>query len=98
MKLRGGASAPFERQRQLIERQVGHLTRLVDDLLDVSRIARGKLELKKQPIDIGPVVARAIEIASPLFELRRHTLTLTGPDSPIWVNGDEHRLTQVGLS
>jgi len=95
MKLRGGASGPFERERQLIERQVGHLTRLVDDLLDVSRIARGKLDLKKQPIDIGSVVAKAIEIASPLFELRRHTLTVTVPEGPLFMNGDEHRLTQV---
>ena len=69
MRLRG--SDRTERQRAIIERQVKHLTRLVDDLLDVSRITRGKVELHRRAIELSEAVARAIEIASPLVEQRR---------------------------
>ena len=69
MKLRGEAGS--ERERTVIERQVSHLTRLVDDLLDVSRIARGRVELKTEIVEMAEVVAKAIEMASPLIEQRR---------------------------
>ena len=72
MKLRGDDAS--QRERTVIERQVTHLTRLVDDLLDVSRIARGKVELKEEIVELGEIVARAIEISSPLLEQRTHTL------------------------
>jgi signal transduction histidine kinase len=85
----------FVRERQVIERQVHHLVRLVDDLLDVSRVARGKLQLKRRPIEIATVVAKAVELASPVIEDRRHRLSLAVPAAGLVVRGDEVRLTQV---
>lgn len=93
MRLRGDTSN--EKERALIERQVTHLTRLVDDLLDVSRIARGKVELKMHRQELGEIVTRAIEVASPLFEQRRHTLEIDLPREGFVVDGDEGRLTQI---
>jgi PAS domain S-box-containing protein len=93
MKLRG--SEEFERERTVIERQVNHLTRLVDDLLDVSRIARGKVELKAELVEMAEVVAKAIEMASPLLEQRTHTLTVDVPSRGLAVFGDLTRLGQV---
>ena len=92
MKLRGGGG--LERERAVIERQVSHLTRLVDDLLDVSRIARGKVELKEELVDIADVVAKAIEVATPLLDQRTHVLDVDVPPR-LWVRGDAIRLTQV---
>jgi PAS domain S-box-containing protein len=93
MKLRGDDSSL--RERVVIERQVTHLTRLVDDLLDVSRIARGKVELKTALIELPEIVARAIEVASPLLEQRTQTLTIEAPRSGLLVDGDSARLTQI---
>ena len=91
MKLRGGG---LERERTVIERQVSHLMRLVDDLLDVSRIARGNVELKEELVEIGEVVAKAIEMATPLIDQRTHALDLDVPRR-LWVRGDAIRLNQV---
>jgi signal transduction histidine kinase len=63
----------------VIERQVTHLTRLVDDLLDVSRIARGQVELKADLVEMSEIVANAIEMASPSLEQRNHTLAVQVP-------------------
>ncbi|MEO7271102.1 MAG: ATP-binding protein [Vicinamibacterales bacterium] len=93
MKLRGDRT--FERERTVIARQVTHLTRLVDDLLDVSRIARGKVTLAMEPVPIAEVVARAIEIASPLLEQGAHTLTVDVAQTGLTVFGDPARLAQV---
>jgi len=93
MKLRGDTAS--ERERTVIERQVGHLTRLVDDLLDVSRIARGKVELKMEDVEIAEIVSRAIEISSVLFEQRGQSLTVSVPQSGLRVHGDTARLAQV---
>jgi PAS domain S-box-containing protein len=93
MKLRGDVGA--ERERTVIERQVKHLTRLVDDLLDVSRIARGKVTLTLEVVEIVEVVMRAVEIASPLFEERSQTLSLDVPRTGLPVEGDVARLAQV---
>ncbi|HEY2748682.1 MAG TPA: ATP-binding protein [Polyangia bacterium] len=94
MKLRGG-SERFAKEQQIIERQVQHMVRLVDDLLDVSRITKGKIELRRQRLDLCGVVAKAIEIASPLLEQRRHHFNVDVPAEPIFVDGDEARLAQV---
>jgi signal transduction histidine kinase len=83
------------KERTIIERQVQHLVRLVDDLLDVSRITRGKIELKRRPVRLADVVAHAIEMTSPLLEERRHRLRVTVPRRGLIVDGDEHRLAQV---
>ena len=93
MRLRGDGSA--ERERTVIERQVKHLTRLVDDLLDVSRIVRGKVELKRERVNISDVIAKGIELASPLIEQRRHTLDVQVPRQGLSVDGDSLRLAQV---
>ncbi len=93
MKLQGPEES--ERARTIIERQVNHLTRLVDDLLDVSRIARGKVELRTEVVEMAEVVAKAIEMASPLIEQRAHKLTVDMPRRGLCVNGDPVRLSQV---
>jgi len=83
------------RERQVIDRQVTHLVKLVDDLLDVSRITRGKIELDREPIELGAVIALALEIASPLLEQRLHHLDLQVPREGLVVNADPDRLAQV---
>jgi PAS domain S-box-containing protein len=93
--MRERADETSERERTIIERQVSHLTRLVDDLLDVSRIARGKIELKRERVEIAEVVASAIEVASPLFEQRAHALDLDVAREGLAVDCDAARLVQV---
>jgi len=92
MKLRGGDA--LERERTVIERQVKHVVRLVDDLLDVSRITRGKVELRKEPVSVAEIVGKAIEMASPLLEERQHELEVAVPPE-LKVYGDVARLSQV---
>jgi PAS domain S-box-containing protein len=84
-----------ERERAVIERQVHHLVRLIDDLLDVSRITGGKIELKKERIEASEIIARAVETASPLLEEKQHQLLVNVPRSGLAVNGDATRLAQV---
>ncbi len=81
--------------REVIERQVAQLTRLVDDLLDVSRITQGKIKLRLEPLDIVTIVHRAIETSQPLIDSQRHRLNVTVTPLPIQVLGDPARLTQV---
>ena len=84
-----------KRAEMIIERQVNHLARLVDDLLDVSRISRGKVDLQLEALEIAEVVAKAIEMVTPLIEERRHDLTVQVPPTGLTVNGDATRLSQV---
>jgi PAS domain S-box-containing protein len=93
MQLRGDVATP--REREVIIRQVQHLARLVDDLLDVSRVARGKIKLSKRPLELATVVAQAVEATAPLFEQRRHRLELAVPVDGLLVDADEVRLVQV---
>lgn len=79
----------------IIERQVKHMSRLLDDLLDVSRITRGKLVLRRSPVDLAAVVAAAQEPARPLMEERRHTLMVKLPQEPVRLVSDPVRLAQV---
>jgi signal transduction histidine kinase/CheY-like chemotaxis protein len=81
--------------RELIDRQVGHLTRLVDDLLDVSRIAQGKMQLKTEVVELANVVARALETSQPLIDARRHELSVALPSVPVRLEADPVRLAQV---
>jgi PAS domain S-box-containing protein len=91
-----GSSEPnLERCRAVIERQVNHMTRLVDDLLDVSRITRGKIQLEHQPVELANVVTRAVEASRPLIDPRRQQLSVVLPDEPLQVEGDATRLAQV---
>ena len=93
MRLRGGDYA--EKERAVIERQTNHLVALVDDLLDVSRVAEGKIELRRKPVEIADVVARAIETASPLIEQKRHVLEIDVPATGLAVMADAGRCAQA---
>jgi|KBSSwiStaDraftv2_1062776.scaffolds.fasta_scaffold54201_3 signal transduction histidine kinase len=81
--------------REVIERQAIQLTRLVDDLLDVSRITLGKIKLRPERLDIATAIAGAVELSRPLIESHRHEFSITMPEQPIALNGDLARLTQV---
>jgi signal transduction histidine kinase len=83
------------RAREVIERQVQHLVRLIDDLLDVSRITRGMITLQRERVLIDSVVARAVETARPVIDARQHELTLEFPDELLTVDGDQTRLVQI---
>jgi PAS domain S-box-containing protein len=95
MRLRNVDDPALVRCRDVIERQVKQLTRLVDDLLDISRISRGRVELRKEVIDLATVVRRALETTRPLIEERRHQLTVSLPPEPVWLEADATRLEQV---
>ncbi|MFL6660760.1 MAG: ATP-binding protein [Rhizobacter sp.] len=86
------ANAP---ERRIIERQVAHLARLVDDLLDVSRIASGKVKLNLERLDLRDVLAQALELAQPALQGRQRTPDIVVPGQPVWVMGDASRLAQV---
>ena len=91
MRLRGALSP----EHKVIERQVGHLTRLVDDLLDVSRITRGKIELDTHPRETIEIIDRAMEIAAPLLDQRRHDVRIDVSRHGLGVDADIDRLAQV---
>jgi PAS domain S-box-containing protein len=92
LKLRGIDDAAEE--RGVIERQVQHLVSLVDDLLDVSRITRGRVDLRRERVELATVVTRALEIAAPLIDQQRHSLHVDVP-AGLFVHGDAGRLSQV---
>src|SRR5206468_1274991 len=93
MKFRGGSE--ITRELGVMERQAHHLVRLVEDLLDVSRIARGKVTLSREHVEVGEVIAAAIEIASPLIETARHRLVTNVPKQGLVVDADRSRMAQV---
>jgi PAS domain S-box-containing protein len=93
MQMRGDVATP--REREVIIRQAQHLVRLVDDLLDVSRVARGKVTLTKKPIELSVVVMKAVEATASAFEERHHYLNLSVAELGLPVDADEVRLTQV---
>ena len=79
----------------MMERQVNHMVRLVDDLLEVSRITRGKIELRKELVEVAAIVRGAVETSRPLIEAAGHQLALSIPPEPLTLDGDPVRLTQV---
>ena len=83
------------RARQVLDRQVTHMVRIVDDLLDVSRITQGKVELRKEPVQLDAIVSAAVEFCRPAIDAANHTLTVSLPDEPIVLLADSVRLTQV---
>ena len=95
MQLESLASPVLRNCRDVIDRQLTHVTRLVDDLLDVGRLSTGKIKLRKELLRLGDVVARGVEIARPIIASRRHTLTIEQSDEPLYVHGDSTRLSQV---
>jgi signal transduction histidine kinase/ActR/RegA family two-component response regulator len=88
-------SSVVKRAQTIIERQLSQMVRLVDDLLDVSRITSGKLTIRKEPVQLGDVVQSAVDTARPLLDDRRHTLTVRLPAEPIYLQADSVRLSQV---
>jgi PAS domain S-box-containing protein len=91
----GAASPGASELPAMIGRQIRHLSRLVDDLLDVSRFNRGRIELRKETIDLRRAVEGAVETARPLIEQRRHALDVALPAEPLWIEADLTRIEQV---
>jgi PAS domain S-box-containing protein len=94
MRTQGATEADVRRSREVIDRQVRHLSRLVDDLLDVSRISRNKLEIRSSRIDLAEAIGAAVEATMPLLEECGHTIEVSLPSS-LPMDGDSVRLTQV---
>ncbi|KFA93269.1 ATP-binding protein [Archangium violaceum] len=92
LRRRGLAQTP---EHEVISRQLQHVVRLVDDLLDMARLARGQLSLHREPLELSSVITRAVEAAAPLIERRRHVLETDVSTSSLPVLGDADRLTQV---
>jgi PAS domain S-box-containing protein len=84
-----------DRVGEVMERQVSHLVRLVDDLMEMSRISRGKIELRKEPVEVAAVVRSAVEVSRPLIDAAGHQLALAIPPEPMTLDGDPVRLSQV---
>jgi PAS domain S-box-containing protein len=95
LELKGGLDPLVHEIREMMERQVRQLTRLVDDLLDVSRINRGLLRLQKERVELSAIVTKAIETTRPMIDERRHELSLILPDKPVWLHGDPVRIEQI---
>src|SRR5205085_6315968 len=84
-----------EQSRAVMRRQVEYMVRLIDDLLDVSRISRGTLELRKERVELVAVVRSAVETSRPLIEGSNQQLVVALPPEPIWITADVTRLAQV---
>src|SRR5262249_58537722 len=95
MRQDGADAAVLGRVREMMERQVQHMTRMVDDPLEVSRITRGKIALRKEAVDLARVVERTVEATRPLIEDRQQTLTVDLPPEPVRLEADPTRLEQV---
>lgn len=92
---RGSENLIQQQARGIIERQMAHLQRLVADLLEVSRITTGRVQLRREPVAVSSIVEGAVETARPLLEQRRHEITVSLPPEPIWLHADAARLEQV---
>jgi PAS domain S-box-containing protein len=90
-----GMQDPIHRSMDVINRQLKHLSRLIDDLCDVSRITRGKIQLRKERLDVATVLRSAIESVRPLIETRRHNLTMAIAAQPLLADADSVRLEQI---
>src|SRR5262249_27755548 len=95
MKMPGVNPEAVGQAREMMDRQVHQLVRLVDDLLDVSRIMRTRIDLRKEPLDLGKVFAREIETAQPAIDAHGHELSVTLPPDSLRLQGDVVRLAQV---
>ena len=95
LRAKGSPAPELQWAREMIDRQIHQMTRLVDDLLDVSRITRGKIELRKELVELRSVVNDAIEASRPFIEKRGHTLSVDFPPETIVLDADPTRLSQV---
>jgi signal transduction histidine kinase len=98
LKIGSVANVAHEEARVLIERQVAHMTQLVEDLLDASRMRNGQLQLRRARIDMCMVVARAMRAVECSMRQREHRMNVSLPDAPVWVEGDAGRLEQVFIN
>lgn len=92
---RSDDDATAEQARETLQRQVSHLTRIVDDLLDLSRITRNELELRPAPVDLASVIGQAVETSRPLADCAHHEVVVDLPEEPIELRADAVRLTQL---
>jgi signal transduction histidine kinase len=95
LRIDTSASPAMVRARVLIERQVGHMTRLVEDLLDVSRARNGHLCLRRERIDLCALVAQAVESVEFIMQQYNHRMTTSFPNAPVWLQADPTRMEQV---
>jgi signal transduction histidine kinase/CheY-like chemotaxis protein len=95
LKMQQVDPATAQQSRDVMERQVQHMVRLVDDLLDVSRVMRGKVELRKEPVELATIVARAVETAQSLIDAQGHRLDISLPSESLRLDADLIRLAQV---
>jgi PAS domain S-box-containing protein len=95
LQLAGGGGETGDEVRSMMERQITHMVRLVDDLLDVSRITRNKLDLRRERVALATVIQTAVETSRPLIEERGHTLSMTLAPFPVYLDADPVRLAQV---
>src|SRR6185436_57281 len=95
MRIKESVDPDIHRAQEVIHRQLEQLTRLVDDLLDASRITQGKIALQKETLDLATIVNRAVETSLPLVQERRHRLTVSITPAPVRLIGDATRLSQV---
>jgi signal transduction histidine kinase len=95
LRMSAPGSEPAAQAREMMERQLKHLIRLVDDLLEVSRISNGKIELQREPIELAAAVLSAVETSRPAIEAARHKLDISLPAEPVKLNADFVRLAQV---
>lgn len=95
MQAAGDNRQLIEECQAIMQRQLEYMVRLIDDLMDVSRISRGKISLRRERIELAPIVHTAVEGSRPLIETNKHTLTINIPPEPIYINADATRLAQV---
>ncbi|HVK68729.1 MAG TPA: ATP-binding protein [Polyangium sp.] len=95
LDITGGDAPDVVRTREMIQRQVTHMARMIDDLLDVSRVARGKIELRKEPCSLARIVRQVADDYGPAFRGNGIELHVSLPDEPVWTLGDPTRLAQV---
>ena len=94
-RLTGNTSPAVKSASAMMDRQVGNMVRLVEDLLDVSRISLGKIQLRKEPIDLATVVTQSAEAAGSMAQCKEQEISITLPGQPIYVNADPTRMTQI---
>jgi PAS domain S-box-containing protein len=95
LQLLGPVTPTLQQVREILERQTRHMARLVDDLLDLSRVARGLVQLRRERLDLAVVVRQAVQTSTPQVEARQHRLTVRLPEEPLPLEADQARLVQV---
>ncbi|MFL5245378.1 MAG: ATP-binding protein [Gemmataceae bacterium] len=95
LRIKCGDDPVVKGMAEIMSRQVAHMVRLVDDLLDISRITRGKIELRKEVVDVASIVARAVESQRSFLEERQHKLEVALPSEALWIAADPARLEQI---